>query len=222
LDEYENHLRQILPLHEFLTMVGIHLLLEVCALAIAADAANAGPESDVRCGAASLCVAARLCGVEVTVPRLHELLGDRAGASDVSLAEIKMAAETLGLTCQPVSLNSVAQVDRRAPLIVAVQRAQSSDPHFVVLYRGASGLVQVLDYPWQPRLMRPEDLERLWTGKGLYVQPAGASPIELSQASSTNVVVGVVGWLTAVLAGSFLYMSRTRKRAQNTRITDPN
>src|SRR5437879_7208789 len=138
-------------------------VLQICLFAIAQGAGDSEPDAEVRCGAASLCVAAKLCGMSVSRPQLLALLGKRAGAADVSLAEIKGAAEELGLACEPASFDSSAQVDLRVPLIVSIRQPLATVAnHFVVLYGGGRNYVQVLDYPWQPRIYPRAGFDQLW------------------------------------------------------------
>lgn len=185
-------------------MASFHWLFALFASQIAIFESDTGA---INCGAASMCVAAKLCGVDVSPSKVEELFGNRLDADDISMAEIKAAAEQLGMMCQPVSLGSTAEVDHRVPLIVAIRLAGAvKENHFVVLYGGAPDYVKVLDYPWQARLVRPEDLERIWNGKGLYIA-AGAIPrASLPASRSVNWSLGSAAVLVAIVG--ILYLRR--------------
>jgi hypothetical protein len=126
------------------------------------------------------------------------------------MAEIKTAAEKLGLSATPASFNSPAEVDPAVPLIVGIRQPPAAATyHFVALFGGAPSHVQILDYPWQPRVMPREAFGRIWDGKGLYVSRGNASR-DAAMTHFGNRAIGAAAGALAVVG--LLFFCRSRRR----------
>lgn len=191
-----------------MTYPGLCCFVLASVVSQAGDAQEGAP--DWQCGPASLCIAAKLCGIALSGDDLVAVFGSRVGADDVSLAEIKAGAERLGLHCRAAKISSAVAIYPRVPAIVSIRGSRADEPnHFVVLYGGDSASVQVLDYPWSPRMMSRAALDTLCEPTGLYVS---ASEIPEIRGSAMNRTAAIVAIAVVISGGAMLCKRGVRPR----------
>jgi ABC-type bacteriocin/lantibiotic exporter with double-glycine peptidase domain len=129
------------------------------------DDKSSGHEN--RCGQESLLVAAEFMGLSVDAETLASA-ADSEGRP-MTMLELKVAAERLGLSCLPLQWESGLELPAETVAIIVLRARGNQPSHYVVVTSRIAGRYQILDYGRPPIYVPLGTLLRDWTGQALHL-----------------------------------------------------
>ena len=125
---------------------------------------------DIACGPHAVALASQLLGKAIPDSQLLAAFDGRLDGQH-EMTQLTKAVRDLGLASRVVNIKSLGLHVARCPLIVLMRDSpeQHQADHFVVLYGNQSNTVQILDYPYAPRVISLASVGKLSDGKALLV-----------------------------------------------------
>ena len=169
-----------------------------------------GLSDDVRadrdaCGLNNLTLVLAYLSGDPDQPGLAQLLPLKR--APFSLAELELAAHSLGYDTELARWRRPKQASFRCPAILHIRRSESSTApdHFLACFGESADGICVAEFPRPPLILSRRRLERVWDGDLLYVDRPGRTAItELRRGAFLDTACLVLSVSSVLLLSSML------------------
>lgn len=165
------------------------------------------------CGGQALQVACALLGRTLTSSELHVVLPP--DGQPTSLANLERAAKQLSLHTESVHWESDQEPHFPVPAIVRTPVGPNDTFHYVVISGRVGPNVQILDFPYPPRLAPINEFKRRWDGVALYVAADADALGSIRRTNRWLAVFGSVAIGCVVGLATWFVFSRFIQRASS-------